>query len=105
MKAWEKKKAEWGPLSKQQMLEHDYASDFNLSPEAFQARFQEVLRSVIEKGVALVGMTSGSTNRLAYCTKEITSLVHRARLLTAAKRETYLMTTDSRAYTCAQRRA
>eukprot|EP00961_Rhodomonas_salina_P285175 3853457-Rhodomonas_salina.1 len=64
MKAFKKKKAEWGPASLAALESMHHSEDYDLEPEAFQTRFQVVMQRVVERGVELVGMTSGSTNRL-----------------------------------------
>eukprot|EP00961_Rhodomonas_salina_P232557 3141787-Rhodomonas_salina.1 len=105
MKAWEEKRAEWGPLSKSTLEKHAEPGVDSMEPEQYELHFKSVLPKVIAAGVNLVGRTSLGSNQPAYWTKEVTGLVKTGRMLTAAKRETHVMKSGSVRYTHAQQRA
>eukprot|EP00961_Rhodomonas_salina_P293905 3934123-Rhodomonas_salina.1 len=80
-------------------------SVYSLDPVSFQDRFKEVLPKVIDEGVELVGMTSPGTNRPAYRTPELSKLIRRSRVLTSARRDSYLIDATSTKWTCAIKEA
>eukprot|EP00961_Rhodomonas_salina_P261299 3531277-Rhodomonas_salina.2 len=105
MKAWSDKKAEWGSLSKLVLKSCMSQGDAHLSLQEFQECFKEILPVVIAEGVRLVGWTSPGMNRPQYRTQEVTKLTRKVRIMTAARRESYNITKESKSWTMAQKEA
>eukprot|EP00961_Rhodomonas_salina_P030990 416953-Rhodomonas_salina.2 len=105
MKAWSDNKAAWGALSKLVLESCMTQEDAHLSQQEFQERFKEILPVVIAEGVRLVGWTSPGMNRPPYRTQEVTKLMRKVRIMTAARRESYNITKESTSWTMAQKEA